>query len=158
MIGKGLLTGMGITLKRFFGKGMTVQYPDVKLPMAARFRGGFLELNDAKCIVCGLCVMACPNNVLVMTNDKDENNKKRLTSYKHHAGMCLFCNLCLEACPVQALKWTQNYEMASYHRGMLTCDCLAAARQKRSQLPSASPSIEQQPPPAMAKGGVATHG
>ena len=131
MIGQGLLTGMGITLKRFFGKGMTVQYPEVKLPMAERFRGGVLELNGDKCIACGLCVMACPNNVIVMTTDKDENNKKRLTSYLHHSGMCLFCNLCLEVCPVQALRWTKDYEMATFHRPMLTSDCLAQFCQKK---------------------------
>lgn len=133
MIGKGLLTGMGITVKRFFGKGITVQYPEVKLPMAERFRGGFLDLNADKCISCGLCVMACPNDVISLSTEKDENNKKRLTGYLHYAGLCLFCNLCVEACPTKALAWTRDYEMSSYHRGQLTRDCLAAARRKKLQ-------------------------
>ena len=139
MIGKGLLTGMAITFKRFFGKGMTVQYPDVKLPMAPRFRGGFLDLNEGKCISCGLCAMACPNNVIALTTDKGENNKKYLTSYKHKAGLCLFCNLCLEACPTKALSWTQDYEMDVFSRGGMTCDCLAVSRKKERQERATAP-------------------
>ncbi len=150
MIGKGLLTGMAITFKRFFGKPMTVQYPEVKLPMARRFRGGFLELNVDKCIACSLCAMACPNDVIVLATEKDENNKKQLTVYKHEAGLCLFCNLCVEACPTKALAWTQNYEMAVYHRGDMTCDCLAEGRKRQSKADgglSAAPSAD-------SKGGV----
>lgn len=124
---------MAITFRRFFGKPMTVQYPEVKLPMAPRFRGGFLELNVDKCIACGLCAMACPNDVIALATDKDENNKKRLTAYKHEAGLCLFCNLCVEACPTKALAWTQNYEMAVFSRGGMTCDCLAEGRKRQGK-------------------------
>lgn len=132
MLGKGLLTGMKITLRRFFGKGNTVQYPDEKIPMSARFRGGFLDLNADKCIACGLCAMACPNHVIVITTGKDESsNKKCLTAYRHHAGLCLYCNLCLEACPTQALAWTRNYEMAGYSRDVLVYDCLARGKKKQ---------------------------
>lgn len=130
MVGKGLLTGMGITLKRFFGKKMTVHYPKEKLPMSERFRGGALDLNLQKCIACGLCSMACPNNVIRLASAVDENKKKYLTKYVYHGDQCIYCNLCLEACPTKAIIWDKNYENACYHHSQLIIDCLAAAKAK----------------------------
>lgn len=127
MIGKGLLKGMAITLRRFFARPNTVEYPEEKLPLPPRFRGGVLKLDRAKCIACGLCAMACPNRVIDLVGETGEDKKKRLTTYVYHTGLCLYCNLCLEACPTQALSWSQDYEIACYRRGGLTCDCLAAA-------------------------------
>ncbi len=72
MLGKGLLKGMGITFKRFLGKKVTVQYPEEKIPMSPRFRGGELELDHNKCIACSLCKTACPNAVIELTTIMDE--------------------------------------------------------------------------------------
>ena len=146
MFGKGLLTGMLITLKRFFGRPNTVQYPDERLPMTARFRGGALTLDINRCIACGLCAMACPNQAIGLATTVDESKKKSLTSYIHHTGLCLYCNLCLEACPAKALTWDQNYEAACYLRQNLDVDCLAVAR-RRLALPAAAE-------PALAEGRI----
>lgn len=127
MIGKGLLQGMSITLRRFFARANTVEYPEKKLPMPPLFRGGVLVLDRTKCIACGLCSLACPNRVIELAAETGEDKKKRLTTYLYHTGRCLYCNLCLEACPVKALSWSQNYEIACYRREGLSCDCLAAA-------------------------------
>lgn len=130
MVGQGLLTGMGITIRRFFGKKITVQYPEEKLPMSARFRGGVLDVNLAKCIACGLCAMACPNNAIRLASEMGEDKKKRLTVYRHCGGQCLYCNMCLEACPTKALSWDQNYERSCYVRQDLEYDCLARSRER----------------------------
>ena len=66
MLGKGLLQGMGITLKAFFAKKETLQYPEAKLVMPERFRGGELELDHKKCIACGLCQLVCPDCALLV--------------------------------------------------------------------------------------------
>lgn len=128
MAGKGLLKGMGITFKRFFGKKVTVQYPEEKIPMSPRFRGGELELDYTKCIACSLCKTACPNAVIELTTIMDEQKKRRLTSYIYQSGRCLYCNLCIEVCPTKALGWDQNYENSRYFRKQLDVDCLAIAQ------------------------------
>jgi len=128
MQGKGLLKGMHITFKRFFGKNVTIQYPEEKIVMSSRFRGGDLELDNNKCIACGLCSMACPNAVIELTTATDEQKKRRLASYIYHSGRCLYCNLCVEACPTKAIRWDKNYENSTYFREQLDVDCLAIAQ------------------------------
>ena len=130
MLGKGLLKGMRVTFKTFFHKKETLQYPEIKLTMPARFRGGELDLNTEKCIACGLCKMACPNHVIEITTGMDEAKKRYLKSYVYHSGLCLYCNFCMEACPTKAISWDKNYENARYFRDELDVDCLAIATQK----------------------------
>ena len=42
MWGKGLIEGLVVTWKHFWGKKETFYYPEQKLPMTDRFRGGHL--------------------------------------------------------------------------------------------------------------------
>lgn len=130
MFGKGLLEGMSITLKAFFQKKETLQYPDQKLPMPERFRGGELELDHKKCIACGLCAMSCPNRVIELTTSIDEQKKRHLQSYTYHSGLCLYCNFCVEACPTKAICWGKDYENARYFRDDLDVDCLSLSQQR----------------------------
>lgn len=130
MVGKGLLEGMRITLKAFFAKKETLQYPEEKLKMPARFRGGELELEHEKCIACGLCAMACPNHVIELTTGTDEQKKRHLKSYIYHSGLCMYCNFCIEACPTKAICWDKNYENSRYFRNDLDVNCLAVSQQK----------------------------
>ena len=127
MLGKGLLEGMRVTLKTFFDKKETVQYPETKLAMPARFRGGQLDLDIKKCIACGLCAMTCPNHVIEMTTGTNEQKKRYLKSYVYHSGLCLYCNFCVEVCPTNAICWDKNYENSRYFRDDLDIDCLAIA-------------------------------
>lgn len=124
MKGKGLLTGMGVTLKHFFGKKVTMQYPEERVAMTERFRGGKLALDEQKCISCKLCSMACPNKALSLDVSVDAEKKRHMQSYKHHSNRCLYCNLCLEACPTHALSWDKNYELATYRKSDMDYDCV----------------------------------
>ena len=124
MLGKGLLKGMKVTLKHCFGKNVTVQYPEEKLPMSPRFRGGDIVLDNDKCIACGLCAMACPNKAIELQSMMDEAKKRHLTKYIYHSGRCLYCNLCMEACPTKAITWDKNYENSCYFHEQLDVDCL----------------------------------
>ena len=116
MFGKGLITGMRVTLKHFFGKKATFCYPEEKLPMPERFRGGHLKLDYKKCIACQLCSMACPNGAIELKVVTDAQRKRHLTSYIHHMGRCMYCDLCIENCALHGLHWDQNYEISAYHR------------------------------------------
>lgn len=116
MFGKGLLTGMGVTLRHFFGHKETFCYPEEKLEMTERFRGGHLALDYKKCIGCTLCALACPNAAIRLKVVSDAKKKRHLESYVHEMGRCLYCDLCVESCATKALRWDRDYECSGYTR------------------------------------------
>jgi NADH-quinone oxidoreductase subunit I len=128
VFGKGLLKGMSITLKRFVGPNLAEGYPEVKPNLPPRTRSS-MALKPEKCISCGLCVIACPNQVINLSSEKDENNKKVLKTYVMNISRCLFCGLCTEACPTKALYISQEYENAVYHREELLWDMIERSKQ-----------------------------
>ena len=120
-----LLKGMKLTGRYMFARKVTVQYPEERLPLGPVFRGGTIDLNLEKCIACGLCAMACPNQAIELATEKNESGKKVMAKYHHHIPVCLYCNFCIEACPVQAIHWTGNYEISSLRHEDLIVDCMA---------------------------------
>jgi len=128
VFGEGLLKGMSITLKRFVGPKIAEGYPEVKPYLPPRTRSS-MALEPEKCIACGLCVIACPNQVINLSSEKDENNKKILMTYYMNMGRCLLCGLCTEACPTKALKLSQEFENAVYQREELLWDMIARSKQ-----------------------------
>lgn len=116
MFGKGLIEGLGITLKHTFEKDKTIQYPEEHPYLQERFRG-CLAFDFPKCIACGLCTKTCPNNVLSLETIKEEGaKKKKLQSYTIDLQYCLFCNLCVEVCPTDTLYFTHDFELSQYNR------------------------------------------
>ena len=63
-----LLVGMRTTLRVFFRKKTTEQYPENRdtLKMFDRFRGQLVmkhnDRNEHRCVACGICQMNCPND------------------------------------------------------------------------------------------------
>ena len=133
MWGKGLIEGLVVTWKHFWGKKETFYYPEQKLPMTDRFRGGHLVLDDKKCIGCKLCAMGCPNAALSLEVSVDENKKRHMESYNHQLGRCMYCDLCIEACPVHAIHWDKNYEQASYFQEDMSYDAVVEAKKRGDQ-------------------------
>ena len=124
-----LLTGMKVTLREFFTKKTTEQYPENRkeLKMFDRFRGTLTmphnEQNEHRCIACGLCQNACPNDtikVISETIETEEGKKKKiLARYEYDLGSCIFCQLCVHACPHDAITFDQNFEHAVFDRSKL---------------------------------------
>ena len=114
MFGSGLIKGLGVSGKHFFQREFTEQWPEQRpdLPPASQ---GFFDYDHSKCIGCGLCERACPNHVIKVTTEKNEEGKKVVTSYEMDIQYCLFCGLCIEACPTHALQNANNFESACYH-------------------------------------------
>ena len=86
--------------------------------MFPRFRGALMQLRDAetgepKCTACGLCVRACPNNVLEVEGE-GKGKARRATAFSYKLSRCLFCRLCVEACTFKAIEMSHEYELASY--------------------------------------------
>lgn len=133
MFGKGLFTGLGITFKRMVGPNITEFYPEVKPNLAPTVRSS-MGLEPDKCIACGMCANACPNKVIDIKSDKDEETKKKvLKSYEMDLGRCLFCGLCTEACPTKALKATQEFENAIYYPEHLKWDMIERSKRNRKE-------------------------
>ena len=109
---RSLLVGMGTTIKVFFRRKTTEQYPENRatLKISDRFRG---EL-----------VMNCPNgtiNVVTKQVTDEETGKARkvLDRYEYDLGSCLFCQLCVRTCPHDAIEFINTYEHAVFTRGKL---------------------------------------
>jgi len=116
-----LLAGMKVTLKYFFKKPVTVQYPYEKREIAPVWRGILNQLCDAKgvelCDGCQICGRICPVQCISMEVYKDPaDNKRKTSSYIVDFGRCMFCGLCVEACPKKCLVHTTDYVLVSYER------------------------------------------
>jgi NADH-quinone oxidoreductase subunit I len=115
-----LLKGLWLTLRRFFSKPITVQYPDVKRVPAPRWRGIHYFDKDAKgettCVACGLCVAVCPSNCIYLEIGEREDGSRYPIRYEIDELRCIFCGYCQEACPVDAIRLGPGYEYVKYSR------------------------------------------
>lgn len=115
MYGKGLLKGLKVTAEHLFGKTITEQYPERKPKLPPRSHGFFVFEPD-KCTSCGLCSLSCPNEVITVSSERDENKKRVLTGYVMNLAYCLYCGLCVEACPSDCLHVDSKFDLSSYRR------------------------------------------
>lgn len=117
-----ILKGMGETLRHFFGPKVTLQYPDLKRQLPARFRG-LPKLNKKengleRCTACELCATVCPSGAItiVASETDDPGVEKYPLEYDIDALRCIYCGMCVEACPVDAISMTHLYDHVTYNR------------------------------------------
>jgi NADH-quinone oxidoreductase subunit I len=120
---------MGVTIKVFFRKKVTEQYPENRktLVISERWRAELTmphdQNNEHACTACGICQTNCPNGTInivsKMIDTEDGKKKKVLDKYFYDLGSCTFCNLCVITCPSDAIAFSNNFENAVFTRSKL---------------------------------------
>jgi NADH-quinone oxidoreductase subunit I len=122
-----ILGGMWITLKHFFRKPATSQYPEQVRSRSEVYRGQHVlkrdEQGKERCTACGLCAVACPAEAITMLAAEREKGEEHLyreekyaATYEINMLRCIFCGLCEEACPKQAIFLTDRIVDAEFGR------------------------------------------
>ena len=122
-----ILGGMWITLKHFFRKPATSQYPEQVRSRSEVYRGQHVlkrdEQGKERCTACGLCAVACPAEAITMVAAEREKGEEHLYREEKYAAIyeidmlrCVFCGLCEEACPKEAIFLTDRIVDAEFGR------------------------------------------
>src|SRR5271170_4289255 len=114
------VSGMWMTLRYFFKKPVTINYPYEKGPLSPRFRGEHVlrryANGEERCIACKLCEAICPAQAITIEAEPREDGSRRTTRYDIDMTKCIYCGLCQEACPVDAIVEGPNFEFAAETR------------------------------------------
>jgi NADH-quinone oxidoreductase subunit I len=112
-----LVSGMALTLKYFFKKKATLNYPYERGPLGPRFKGEHAlrryPNGEERCIACKLCEAVCPAQAITIEAEPREDGSRRTTRYDIDMTKCIYCGLCEEACPVDAIVEGPNMEFAA---------------------------------------------
>jgi len=118
-----LLKGMTLTGRYFFARKITIQYPEERTPMSARFRGLHAlrryPNGEERCIACKLCEAVCPAMAITIESDQREDGTRRTTRYDIDLTKCIFCGFCEESCPVDSIVETRIFDYHGEKRGDL---------------------------------------
>jgi NADH-quinone oxidoreductase subunit I len=141
-----MLRGLMTTFKSMLEKPVTIQYPEEKRPVRARFRGRHVlrryDNGLEKCIGCALCAAACPADAIFVEASENSDEKRfspgerYASTYEINMLRCIFCGFCEDACPTEAIVLEDNYELSFLDRAqsIYTKDMLLVQVPAQAQL------------------------
>jgi NADH-quinone oxidoreductase chain I len=117
---KEIFLGHFLTLKYFFKKKVTINYPFEKGAISPRFRGEHAlrryPNGEERCIACKLCEAICPAQAITIEAEERFDGSRRTTKYDIDMIKCIYCGMCQEACPVDAIVESPIFEFATETR------------------------------------------
>ena len=115
-----ILRAIWYTFLHMFHRRATVQYPEQRRMLAARWRGRIILSRDPdgqeRCVACHLCSAACPVHCISLQATQDEHGRRYPKFFRINFSRCIFCGFCEEACPTYAIQLTPDPEMCEYKR------------------------------------------
>ena len=148
-----VLVGMKVTMRHMLEPPVTMHYPDEKWAMPDRFRG-LIKVDMDACIVCDLCMKACPVKCITIEWERQEGKTgKTATRFEVDYQKCLYCGLCTPPCPTDAIWHSHEYENASYTRDPQIIDWVLPEYKVTN--PKAKPMKKKAPPKPKPKPATA---
>lgn len=121
-----IVLGFALTLRYFFTRKATLNYPYEKNPISPRFKGQHAlrryPNGEERCIACKLCEAICPAQAITIEAEPREDGSRRTTRYDIDMVKCIYCGLCEESCPVDAIVEGPNFEYSTETRAELLFD------------------------------------
>jgi len=104
-----IIRSMWLVFLHMFHKRETVQYPEQKNKLPARWRGRIVLTRDPdmgeRCVDC-----------ISLQATEDENGRRYPEFFRINFSRCIFCGYCEEACPTYAIQLIPDFEMGEYDR------------------------------------------
>ena len=127
-----IIGGLQVTLRHFFKKKVTLQYPEERHLVPPGYRGAPYLVKDqegrTKCVSCQLCEFICPPKAITITPPGPEidpstgNVEKRPKDFKINMLRCIYCGLCQEVCPEEAIFLMEDYSLSGTSREEMIYD------------------------------------
>jgi NADH-quinone oxidoreductase subunit I len=121
-----ILGGFKVTLRHFFRKKLTQQYPEQKTAVPPGYRGAPYLVRDqdgrTKCVSCQLCEFVCPPRAISITPPgpagapEAGNVEKAPREFEINMLRCIFCGYCQEVCPEEAIFLMKDFSLTGLSR------------------------------------------
>ncbi|WP_455382322.1 NADH-quinone oxidoreductase subunit NuoI [Salinispira pacifica] len=115
-----ILRTLWLVFINMFYKPITVQYPEEKPELPARYRGRIVLTRDPdgdeRCVACNLCAAACPVDCIALEPAVREDGRRYPRFFRINFSRCIMCGMCEEACPTYAIQLTPDFELAEHNR------------------------------------------
>src|SRR6266850_4509971 len=135
MLGEGMIKGMAVTAKNFFGSYVseerltTIQYPYLLFPHIEAVRqfpflvfDGNDPMAGLRCVACQICEKECPPKCIYIEKSKDKKpdyiGKPQIypAVFDIDLSVCMSCQICVEVCPFEAIKMDTDFELSTGDR------------------------------------------
>jgi NADH-quinone oxidoreductase subunit I len=121
-----VIGGLMVTLRHFFRRKVTMQYPEEKWAVPKGYRGAPYLVTDQegriKCVSCQLCEFVCPPKAITIVppgpavDPAAGNVEKRPKEFEINMLRCIFCGYCQEVCPEEAIFLMNDYSLTGKSR------------------------------------------
>jgi NADH-quinone oxidoreductase subunit I len=127
-----VLGGFKVSLRHFFKKKVTMQYPEERWVVPEGYRGAPYLVKDqagrTKCVSCQLCEFVCPPKAIRIQppgsagSPEAGNVEKAPKEFEINMLRCIFCGYCQEVCPEEAIFLRQDYSLTGTSREEMIYD------------------------------------